>query len=824
MNASDQALSFRIRAAVLFGVAFAAPVDCLTIAAETNRDQDRAAVDVGAQRSADHLMPFLRDHCMDCHDGQQGEGGFDLHQIKASDFADLGQGQNLDAWVRVFDRVNQGEMPPQESGEIDEVEKQDFLERAYEAIDRAESGKHASLGRVRARRLTRDQLQSTLCDLLSIDIPLAQLIPEEQRTDGFRNISDAQSMSHYYLEDHLRVVDAALDEAFGRVGSSPSRVVIDLPASRIADKRKGQRNREPELRQGAAVVWSGGVSFYGRISSSRIEQAGWYRITLNASAVKSPDDQGVWCSVRSGECVSQAPLMKWIGSFEATESPKTWSFTAWLEADHRLEIRPADGTLKKARFRGGQIGFGEGESQDVPGVAMHSLKLERIDPGGDQDAVLQSLFGDLATRLDNQTGRLLLDSDSPQRDLKKQLRRFARLAFRGPVSQATLLPYMQMIDKAVTSQEDPVAVLRQTYRAILCSPRLIYFTEAPGPLEDHAVANRLSYLLTGKAPDKTLRRVADQGRLTDPQVLVAQTRRLLQGQQLRRFVDDFSDQWLDLADIGFTEPDRRMHGDFDLVVQNAMLEETRRFLETLIRENQPARALVDSDFTWLNNRLARYYGIDATIEPSTWKRVSVAEHPYRGGLMTHGAILKVTANGTHTSPVVRGVWICDRLLGIPIPDPPENVPAIEPDVRGAKTVRQILEQHRSQAECASCHARIDPPGFALEHFDAAGRWRDHYLTRKNKSYHEGPKVDSAYQLADGRPFDSFAEFRELVANDDAKVARNFAAKLLTYATGQNVTFADRKALDQILSQTKQDQYRLRSLIEAVVTSPPFLNK
>jgi hypothetical protein len=234
--------------------------------------------------------------------------------------------------------------------------------------------------------------------------------------------------------------------------------------------------------------------------------------------------------------------------------------------------------------------------------------------------------------------------------------------------------------------------------------------------------------------------------------------------------------------------------------------------------------LIDSDFTYLNNRLAQYYGIDADIQPSQWKRVSVSDHPYRGGLMTHGSILKVTANGSNTSPVVRGVWICDRLLGVPIPDPPDNVPAIEPDVRGASTVREILEKHRSQVECASCHARIDPPGFALEHFDAAGQWRDHYLTRQNRSYKRGPKVDSAYRLRDGREFDSFVGFRKLVAQDDARVARSFAANLLVYATGQEISFADRKALDQIVSGTQSDQYGLRSLIEAVVTSQPFLNK
>ncbi|MCA9138398.1 MAG: DUF1592 domain-containing protein [Planctomycetales bacterium] len=416
-----------------------------------------------------------------------------------------------------------------------------------------------------------------------------------------------------------------------------------------------------------------------------------------------------------------------------------------------------------------------------------------------------------------------MDSEQSEKDLQRQLKRFATAAFRGPVSASVLQPYRKMIQQGLEDQKHPIDILRQVYRAVLCSPRFVYFNETPGRLDDHAVANRLSYLLTGKSPDRELRKAADQGKLSDPQVIVQHTRRLLRGDNLRHFVNDFSDQWLDLADIDFTEPDRRMHGDFDLVVQNAMLIETRRYLETLIDENLPAAALVDSDFTWLNNRLARYYDIDVDIAPSQWERVSIADHPYRGGLMTHGSVLKVTANGSNTSPVVRGVWICDRLLGVPIPDPPANVPAIEPDVRGATTVRQILEKHRSQTECASCHARIDPPGFALEHFDAAGRWRDHYLTRQNKSYTKGAKVDSAYRLADGREFDSFVAFRKLAAESDDQIARNFAAKVLVYATGQEITFADRRALDEIVAATKDQSFGLRSLIEAVVTSQPFLN-
>ena len=762
---------------------------------------------------------FLSNNCLDCHDGEDGEGGFNVAMLLTEKGIDLNDPKTQHSWIRVFDRINDDEMPPAEFGEVEQQPKERFLAETHSWINGFLNRQHRNHGRVGARRLTNDQLERTLCDLLAVDVPLARLIPEEPRTDGFRNIADAQSMSHYHLQDHLRVVDEALEAAIDRLDDQDPRV-IDFPPTRIANKPPGRRNRDPEMRKGLAVVWKSTMSFYGRISNSVIRESGWYRITVTASSVNQPDDRGVWCSVRSGRCTSSAPLMNWIGEFEATNEPNEFSYTAWIDKDHLLEIRPGDATLKNARFQGGQVGFGEGESQKVPGVAMHRLRIERIFPGGNVDQVRRQLFGDLDVRFDRSKRKWQLTSESIGDDLQRQVTRFAESAFRRSVDQNTLQPYLDSVDQLLADGMDPLQVLRQTYRAILCSPRFLYFQEQPGKLDDHAIANRLSYLLTGTAPDDELRRLAVAGRLQEKKVIVQQTRRLLASDSLDHFVADFADQWLDLADIGFTEPDRRVYRDFDLVIQSSMVEETRRFLKTLIRENRPAHHLVHSDFTWLNSRLANYYGIESDISPSQWQLVSLLQHPRRGGLMTHGSVLKVTANGTNTSPVVRGAWICDRLLGIPIPDPPENVPAIEPDIRGASTIREMLEKHRSNTDCASCHSKIDPAGFALEHFDAAGRWRNEYVSRGRKT----AKIDSSYLMPDGRPFESFTEFRELASENSRSIGKNFAAKLLVYGTGREITFSDREALDKIADQAEPNQYALRSIIEAVVTSAPFLNK
>ena len=248
--------------------------------------------------------------------------------------------------------------------------------------------------------------------------------------------------------------------------------------------------------------------------------------------------------------------------------------------------------------------------------------------------------------------------------------------------------------EALDEGQDLTAALRVGYRAVLCSPRFIYLTELPGKLDDYAIATRLSYLLTGSTPDQELTKLADAGRLHDPSLIREQVERLLCGSGARRFVQDFAAEWLDLDQIDFTEPDRKLHPDFDSIVQQSMLDETHLYLETLLCQNLSVRNLIASDFTFVNSRLARFYDIEG-IEGDELRRCELQARHRRGGVLTQGAILKVTANGSNTSPVVRGVWVSERLLGVPIPPPPGNVPAIEPDIRGAKTIREMLAKHRS---------------------------------------------------------------------------------------------------------------------------------
>ncbi|MFG0265103.1 MAG: DUF1592 domain-containing protein [Rhodopirellula sp. JB055] len=778
-------------------------------------------------------VEFLRAQCIDCHDGPDGEGGFDIHAVSP----DLTNPASLKRWIVIHDRVEDGVMPPPEDIELDPETVRDFIEPLRDRVRAYQLKQQRDEGRVRGRRLSNEQLSRTLQDLLRVELPLDDLMPPEQRVGGYVHLASAQSMSHFQLNTHLKVVDKALDAAFAKALEPASEWAIDMPPEKIANKPKGRRNRDPEMRKGLAVIWSSGLIFYGRISSTRVPEDGWYEITLTASGLKPPKDHGVWCSVRSGECNSGAPLLSWIGSFEAEPEPKTMTYRAWLPKGHMLEVRPADRTLKLGRFQGGQVGFGEGEDQDLPGVAMHALAMKRIYPAGDRKSTRQRLLGTLPLRYNRSLGRseVNVDKFNEKRDrneLRAAIIRFADLAFRRPIDASTIEPILQLAEEERQSGASFIDALRAGYRAVLCSPRFLYLTEfadESGRLDDWAIASRLSYFLTGSMPDQELRAAADEGLLRRPGELKRQTDRLLETRRGQRFLIDFSDQWLDLTDIDFTEPDRRLFRNFDPTVQAAMLEETHHFLQRLLDEDRPVRELVGADYTYLNTRLARYYGLteseaDLAGLDDQMSLVRVDPASPRGGLLSHGSILKVTAAGNDTSPVLRGIWVSERILGVEIPSPPENVPAVEPDIRGAKTIRELLAKHQADASCAACHKNIDPPGFALENFDAGGRWRERYMKKRGNAYKPGADVDPSFTMPDGTAFESFVAFRDLIAERDEQLAANVASHFTTYATGQTIQFADRDRIEEMVANTQDKQFGFRSLLDEAIHSDLFLSK
>jgi hypothetical protein len=422
-------------------------------------------------------------------------------------------------------------------------------------------------------------------------------------------------------------------------------------------------------------------------------------------------------------------------------------------------------------------------------------------------------------------------SDNPVEDARRLLGDFLPRAFRRQVAPSEVEPYLQLLQTRLAARDCFEDAMRRVYVAVLTSPEFLFL---PAPTEDEALASRLSYWLWNGPPDENLLTAARDGSLRRPETLRAQVDRLLADPRAERFTQDFVRQWLELGRLDETNPDPLLYPEYRFLLGQGVAHETPAFFRELIAQDLPARALVKPGFAMLTQRLAEHYGI-AGVTGVEVRKVALPADSLRGGLLGQASIHKLTANGTTTSPVKRGVWVSDRLLDDPAPPPPPGISAVDPDTRGTTTVREQLTKHRSDPNCAACHAKIDAPGFALEAFDPVGGLRSRYRsngkgdqppergrTDWRVEYKLGPVVDASGELRDGRAFRTVSEFVELLAADEEKLARAFVAHQARYATGSEVSFADRAEIRRIVAQAKERGFGLRSLIHGLAQSPLFL--
>ncbi len=432
---------------------------------------------------------------------------------------------------------------------------------------------------------------------------------------------------------------------------------------------------------------------------------------------------------------------------------------------------------------------------------------------------------------------VMVVSKEPRKDAETLLRRLIKRANRGQPEESEIQRCLVFALEAIDDQACFQDAMRLAYKAVLCSPDFLYLQERPGELDGHGLAARLSYTLWRSMPDSELIEVAASGELLTDVGLQKQFDRMLGDPRSKRFVSDFTGQWLDLRKIHDTSPDRDLFPEYfsDSLVVDSSVAETEATFAELIRENLPAKTIVDADFVMVNERLAELYNIDG-VKGQDIRRVALpADSPY-GGLLTQSSVMKVTANGLTTSPVLRGVWVMDRILGTPPSPPPPGAGSIEPDTRGATTVRELLAKHSRSETCASCHQSIDPPGFALESFDVMGKWRDHYrsmgegkkldlvVALREVKYRQGLPVDASGVTEDGNAFNDIHEFRKVLVAQDEQLARNLTERFLTFATGASVSYADRDVVESILHETKQDGYPIRTLLQQVILSKTFRSK
>ena len=389
---------------------------------------------------------------------------------------------------------------------------------------------------------------------------------------------------------------------------------------------------------------------------------------------------------------------------------------------------------------------------------------------------------------------------------REELKEFATLAFRRPVTDAQIAPYVRLAEKATTTR---------AYAAILCSPRFLYFYEDPGKLDSYAIASRLSYYLWNSMPDNALLKLAAEDKLADEEIIAEQVERMLKDKKAELFINNFLRQWLHLENITLLPPDEKKFKTFyDDALEDAFTTESFMVFKYMVDENRPVTEFLSANYTFINNDLAKHYGLDK-VDKYDFKKVTLKD-PSRGGLLTQGAVLTSTSNGIETSPVLRGIWVLQNILGLKKPDPPPNVPALAVDTRGTRTLRQQLSAHTKSSRCATCHRHIDPLGFALENFDAIGTWRE--------KYENNARVDTSGKLPTGQRYRNIGEFKKALLSRKDSFTQGLVSKFLTYATGRKMHGTDRSEIKKIASKLKRSGYGLRDLIHHTTASKIFLNR
>ena len=780
-----------------------------------------------ARAAIPSIEPFLEQHCTECHDSDVKKGGLDLTAL-STDGSDAAA---LKKWVRVFDQVMAEEMPPKKKKRPDETEARNFLAAlGGDLVEKFNARKGTVL-----RRLNRREYQNTINDLLGVRVNVIDALPEDGRAHGFDNIGEALSISGIQMQRYMEAAEMALNAAlFAQEKPETTRQTATL---------EGDRNKEFIGKQwlkrddGALVVFNEGGYPSTVIPNLRAKAAGNYKVRVKGYGYQV--DEPVVFALRTGSFNFRNTDTRTHSFHELpVGKPGTVEIELYLPQGHGLWVSP----------QGLHGPDGHSAVKDGPdkypgqGLALMSVELEgpfvtEWPPRGQKALLGDAKLRELTPEKPWMRGKygykpgFTADSADPAGHARRLLPAFVRSAFRRAVTADEVEPYVKLFDTEYAEGKDFLVAMRTAAVAALCSPEFLYLKEPAGKLNDAQLASRLSYFLTRSAPDTTLLTAM----LTDPAVRRAQTERLLKAGTIERFVTDFTDGWLNLRDIEFTTPDKQLYPEFDELLQDSMLRETRGFFTELIQQNLSLTNIIHSDFAMLNARLAEHYGIDG-VSGLQLRKVKLPADSKRGGILTQASVLKVSANGTNTSPVIRGIWIMDRILGMDPPPPPPGVPGVEPDIRGATTLREQLAKHSTMESCHACHRVIDPPGFALENYDVIGGWRDRFrslgegervdlkVEGRRVRYKLGPPVDAAGELSRGEKFGNLADLQQLFLKRQDDVARAIVTKLLTFATGREMAFTDRSEIDKLVAQSKAHGHGMRDLILAVTASNIFASK
>jgi len=770
----------------LFAAAFWFAPICLAAAGETAGLAEPAGA-------------YFQKYCFECHDSASKSGGLNL---ESPDYSMAGRA-STELWTRIHDRIERGEMPPPDASRPPEAETGAFLSEVRPALAAADRASRE----VVQRRLNRIEYQNTIRDLLAIDVDLIPFLPEDQQAGGFDNNGEALAVSTEQMQGYLEAARRAIDEAIVEE-ERPKTETFTVDSVRETKPYFGQGTYD--YVDGRVVLHtSADNADYSKIATrdKRVPLRGRYRFRFQAAAHDSPVPLSF--TVTAALFATQGVTQRNVGYFEVGTEPKTFEIETTMEKGGVLQFF-ALGLPTYIKKKPGVV---------YPGVGFGEVTVTGPLYDAWPPVCHARLFGDV----DLKAGTL--------DDAQDILRRFVPRAFRRPATEAEIAPYVELAATRLAAGRPFVESVRVALVGVLCSPHFLYLTEdrrpVGGRISDLELASRLSYFLWSAPPDQALIDLASEKRLGSPEELRRQVERMLADPKSEAFVKNFTGQWLKLRQIGETVPDARLYPKFDELLQESMVWESEGYFRELLRADLPIDDLLDSDWALLNERLAVHYGIEG-VTGLPLRKVKLPAGSVRGGVLTQAAVLKVTANGTTTSPVTRGVWVLENILGRPTPPPPPNTAGIEPDIRGAVTVREQLAKHRSTESCNVCHKSIDPPGFALESFDPTGAFRETYLRWKVTnaehnwgSVEKGAPVDPTGVTEGGERFADIREFKRLLAARRDEFAHCLAEKLSAYGLGRETGFGDRDSIAAAVVRMRAAGGGLRALVHAVVESDTF---
>ncbi len=793
---------------------------------------------------------FMQTYCINCHGEKKQKGDFRVDKLQVSTTA-----ADAENWQLVLDNLHLGEMPPKDEKQPSAAEIEKITTWIQSELSRATTALKGAGGEVVLRRLNRAEYQNTIADLFDVHGDFTSGFPEDMREHGFDNNGAALMLSAAQMQEYMKAAEFVLARAIAPSARPETKVTTftlhDGNRRAIELARKGLERRlagfdkldpleQKRTREAEAAVKANPDSHGYRFP---VLENGTLR------PAKSSDGPHLDAVMTVQNYFSGEPTLNYPGRAAGWCKVKAIAFAMKNDGKPaRLKFsvgRPVPGAIPKAET---VFTFTDDKPREVeasyymePGErvtfammdgAPHSQGRTMIDQPGPFIGIRSfSIEGPIYETWPAKGHRTLFgDIDPAQPTPEKAAAIVAHLApklFRRPVDAAAVAKYRALFEKFAKTMK-PDEALRGMLAAMLVSPRFLYHEEPPKGPDAFAIASRMSYFLWRSTPDDELLKAAADGSLLDATKRRAQAQRMLGDARAERFVKDFTGQWLRVREVGAMKANADLYPECDAELEAAIRGETEHFIAEMFRSDLPLSQLIDSDWTMLNQRLAKHYGIDGVSGPD-FRRVSLDKSKtVRGGLLTQASIHAITSNGTVTSPVARGTWLLEKFLGTPAPPPPPNVPPIEPDIRGATTINEQLSKHREVAACASCHRKIDPLGFALENFDVIGGWRENYRALKDgqgkrKTLADGKPVHPADEWAGVGRFNGFQEFRELVKKREDLVVQNLTHQLATFALGRTLGFADRQPLKTIATKTREKKSGMKSLVLDLVSSPVFAN-